>query len=273
MIHKNPTSALLAISLLLLSLSPASAAEPVEKFPARIDCEGHYPGHLQGICLDDAKDHDDQQSIYWVFTTWLVKTDMQGKLIKKVPVVSHHGDLCYADGKLYVAVNLGQFNNPEGKADSWVYVYDAKDLKELARHETQQVKYGAGGMATHEGRFLVIGGLPSDFKENYLYEFDGDFNFIKKHTLDSGHTHLGIQGAAYSEGTWWFACYGSQILTATADLKMQSRHTFQCGYGIVGLGNDQYYIARGDSIKDKGRTGYLLLAKPDKEEGLVIIEK
>jgi hypothetical protein len=57
-----------------------------------------------------------------------VKTNLDGKLLKQVPVVNHHGDLCFHDGKLFVAVNLGKFNDPKGNADSWVYVYDAKTL-------------------------------------------------------------------------------------------------------------------------------------------------
>lgn len=36
----------------------------------------------------------------------------------------------------------------------------------------------------------------------------GDFQFVKKHVLASGHTHLGIQTAAFADGHWWFGCYG-----------------------------------------------------------------
>src|SRR3569832_2175666 len=79
-----------------------------------VTCEGTYPHHLQGVCADN-------EAIYWCFTTELVKTDLNGKLLKKVPVANHHGDLCFNDGKLYVAVNLGKFNDPQGNADSWVY--------------------------------------------------------------------------------------------------------------------------------------------------------
>ncbi|NOZ41458.1 MAG: hypothetical protein GXP24_14715 [Planctomycetes bacterium] len=236
-----------------------------DEFPVRVDCEGLYPIHLQGVCLDEEK------NIFWSFTTWLVKTDSHGKLIKKIPVDNHHGDLCFDNGKIYVAVNLGKFNDPAGNADSWVYVYEAKNLKELARHEVQQVKYGAGGIATHNGRFLVVGGLPQEIEENYLYEYDSEFNFLKQHTLASGHTDVGIQGAAYAEGTWWFACYGTQLLTATADLQMQGRYTFDCGLGIVGLGQNRFYVARGKCEKGKGCHGYLLRAVPNDDSGLKVL--
>ena len=60
------------------------------------------------------------------------------------------------------------------------------------------MKYGAGGIATRGGRFIVVGGLPNDINENYLYEYDSECRFVKQHALASGHTHLGIQGASYN---------------------------------------------------------------------------
>jgi hypothetical protein len=105
-----------------------------------VTCEGFYRHHLQGICVDN-------EAIYWSYTTTLVKTDLDGKVLKAIPVVSHHGDLCFHDGKVYVAVNLGKFNDPRGNANSWVYVYDAKTLEEIARHEVQEVSFtGRGGV-------------------------------------------------------------------------------------------------------------------------------
>lgn len=254
---------LLASGLLTDSTAFAQPLD-LDAYPLKVTCEGLYPGHLQGVCLDG------EGHIFWSFTTWLVKTDLQGKLIKKVPVDDHHGDACYVNGRVYIAVNLGDFNNPQGKADSWVYVYDAENLKELARHEVQQVIYGAGGMAYHDGRFLVVGGLPEEIDENYLYEFDEQFSFVRRHTLASGHTHLGIQGATYAEGNWWFACYGSQVLVADEDFNMKKRFTFECGYGIVGLSDSHLYIARGQCDKQSGCDGYLLQATPDDIQGLKI---
>jgi len=176
-----------------------SAKEEVRLF--KVLCEGTYQHHLQGVCTDE-------KAIYWSFTTTLVKTDMEGALLKKIPVANHHGDLCFHEGKLYVAVNLGEFNDAEGNADSWVYVYDAESLKELARHETQEVFHGAGGIGYRDGRFFVVGGLPDAVEENYVYEYDGKFKFLEKHVIKSGHTHLGIQTATFVHDRWWFGCYG-----------------------------------------------------------------
>jgi len=110
--------------------------------------------HLQGLCVDGLG------NIFWSFTTELVKTNFAGKVLVKIPVGNHHGDLCYHEGKVFVAVNFGDFNNPEGKADSWVYVYDAAKLLLIAKHQTPEVTFGAGGIACHAGKYIVVGGLP-----------------------------------------------------------------------------------------------------------------
>ncbi|MGC1272695.1 MAG: hypothetical protein WBC44_03235 [Planctomycetaceae bacterium] len=233
-----------------------------------VTCEGMYQHHLQGICAD-------KEAIYWSFTTALVKTDLDGKLLKKVPVANHHGDLCYHDGKLFVAVNLGKFNDPSGNADSWVYVYDAATLKELAHREVQEVFHGAGGIGIRNGHFFVVGGLPDGVEENYVYEYDVRLNFQKKHVLQSGHTHLGIQTATFANERWWFGCYGDpQILLVTdANFNLKGRHEYDGSLGIVGLPDGRFLSASGKCEKDKGCTGSARIAVADEKAGLRSGEK
>ncbi|MBI1314092.1 hypothetical protein GC176_22580 [bacterium] len=228
-----------------------------------VTCEGTYPHHLQGICAGT-------NALYWSFTTTLVKTDLNGRLLKKVPVANHHGDLCCHTGKLYVAVNLGRFNDPQGNADSWVYVYDAATLKELARHETQEVFHGAGGIGFRDGHFFVVGGLPDGVEENYVYEYDGEFRFLKKHVIRSGHTHLGIQTAAFAHNRWWFGCYGDPkiLLVTDASFQMQGRYEFDCSLGIEGLAAGRLLSATGRCEKDKGCSGSVRVVTPDEKMGL-----
>src|SRR3989339_799391 len=116
-------------SSLLSSLSSLETAKDSViydyKLTETIQCEGHYSMHLQGISTDK------KSYIYWSFTNELVRTDLKGKILDRIKVVNHHGDLCFNRGKVYVAVNLGKFNEPAGQEDSWVFVYDAANLKEL----------------------------------------------------------------------------------------------------------------------------------------------
>jgi hypothetical protein len=233
-----------------------------------VECEGSYRHHLQGMCTDG------KDSLYWCFTTTLVKTDVSGKVLKRIDVRNHHGDVCHHDGKLYVAVNFGRFNDPQGKADSWVYVYNASDLSFVSKHTTQEVFHGAGGIGYRNGHLFVVGGLPDKVQENYVYEYDGDFKFVKKHVIKSGHTLLGIQTAAFANDRWWFGCYGDPkiLLVTDAEFNMQGRYKFDCSLGIVGLPNGQFLSAGGRCEKNKGCTGNARLAVPDEDKGLRFIE-
>ena len=224
-----------------------------------VQCDGTYRHHLQGICTND------RDAIYWSFTTTLVKTDTTGKVLKQLPVGNHHGDLCHVDGKLYVAVNFGRFNDPKGNADSWVYVYDAGDLSLLAKHETQEAFHGAGGIGFRDGHFFVVGGLPDTVDENYVYEHDAEFKFVKRHVIKSGHTHLGIQTAAFANGQWWFGCYGDPkvLLVTDENFKMKGRYEFDCSLGIVGLPDGRLLSAGGRCEKDKGCRGNARLLTQD----------
>lgn len=227
-----------------------------------VACEGTYKHHLQGLCTDE-------KSIFWSFTTTLVMTDMNGVTRKKIPVANHHGDLCFHDGKLYVAVNLGKFNDPKGNADSWVYVYNADTLQELARHETQEVFHGAGGIGYRDGRFFVVGGLPDAVEENYVYEYDDNFKFLQKHVIKSGHTHLGIQTATFAHDRWWFGCYGDPkiLLVTDADFRMKGRYEIDCSLGIEGITRGRLLVGNGRCEKDKGCNGTAKAAMPDERVG------
>jgi hypothetical protein len=231
-----------------------------------VTCEGTYSHHLQGVCADG-------EAIYWCFTTTLVKTDLAGKVLHKTPVANHHGDLCLHDGKLDVAVNLGKFNDPAGNADSWVYVYRADDLAFVARHAVPEVFHGAGGIGVRGGRFFVVGGLPDDIRENYVYEYDEEFKFIKKHTIASGHTHLGIQTATFAGGRWWLGCYGDPkiLLVADAEFQLLGRYEYDCSLGILGLPDGRFLSARGRTVQG-AHTGSVHLAVADEQRGLRVLE-
>jgi hypothetical protein len=233
-----------------------------------VACEGTYPRHLQGVCTND------RDAIYWCFTDVLVKTDVDGKVQKKIPVADHHGDLCHHAGKLYVAVNLGKFNLPAGKADSWVYVYDATTLAELARHKVPELVHGSGAVAYHDGKFIVAGGLPIGVKENYLYEYDEQFRFQRRHVLGSGYTLMGIQTAAFVDGHWWFGCYGSPQILLKVDptFRLVGKWPFPAALGLVGLSDGRILVARGKSEKKSSFTARVQLAVPDPATGLRLLD-
>lgn len=246
------------MALLVMALAPCMA---------QIVCPGSYGGHLQGVATDSAED------IYWSFTTELVRTDIKGSLLTKCSVPTHHGDLTYHDGKIYVAVNLGKFNKEAGYAKSWVYVYDAKKLELVSKHSIPEVVHGAGGIEYRDGHFYVVGGLPEGHTANYVYDYDRDFKFLKKHTIKSGYTHLGIQTVCFAQGYWWFGCYGKELVLLRTDALFQSpeRFNFYCALGICSFSDDTFLIGRG--LKNERLRGRVLKAKMDQDKGLVIVEE
>lgn len=252
-----------------IDLAPRTVPVP-EAGPAfrAISCNGAFPNHLQGICTDD------RGSIYWSWTDALVKTDLAGRELKRVVAANHHGDLCHHEGRIFVAVNLGKFNLPPGSEDSWVYVYDASSLKELARHKVPEVVHGAGGIAHHDGKFIVVGGLPKGVPENYVYEYDEDFAFRARHALQSGNTLMGIQTTAYANGAWWFGCYGEpRILLRTDDaFQLTGKWEYDAAYGIAPLPDGRFLIGRSTQKKGLGHRGRVLIVRPDHGSGLVIVD-
>ncbi|MBA2113530.1 hypothetical protein [Bremerella alba] len=252
-------SAMFGLSESLFAQSPTLKQLPFEK----INCEGNYDGHLQGVCADD------EANLYWSFTTQLVKTSADGKTLQRIEVPTHHGDLCHHAGKIYVATNLGQFNKPAGQADSWIYVYDAQSLELLAKHPVQEAVHGAGGMEYRDGRFFVVGGLPADIEVNYVYEYSPEFKLLDKHVIESGQTYLGIQTAAFHDGHWWFGCYGkpNELLRTTADFQQPKRFPYFACYGIVPLTSGKFLIARGKN-ESAGQIGWLVPATADEKAGM-----
>lgn len=224
-------------------------------------CEGVYPRHLQGICTND------RDAIYWSWTEALVKTDLNGHILKSIPAADHHGDLCHVDGKIYVAVNLGKFNQPAGKADSWVFVYDAETLAELSRHAVPEAVHGAGGMAFREGKFYVVGGLPPGIDENYVYEYNSEFKFMKRHVLASGYTLMGVQTLAWIKGEWWFGCYGKppELLRADASFGFLGKMNFDAALGIVELPGGKVLLGGNQLTKGVGNTGSVKVAEVGKD--------
>ncbi len=214
--------------------------------PVRIPYPAEYKNHLQGMTTDY------RRHLYWSHTTVLVKTDLKGVVLKSIIVPDHHGDLAYHQGRLYVAVNLGQFNEKPGLADSWIYVYEAGDLRFVEKYPVPEVVHGAGGIAIHQDQFMVVGGLPrlAGYDKNFVYEYDCRFNLKKIHELASGPTWLGIQTAVWFNGFWYFGCYASEAhpegvvlkagMAANGFLQLVDSYEMDMSFGLIGLKENRF---------------------------------
>ena len=216
--------------------------------PLQFKCEKLYPMHLQGVDCDE-------NIIYWSFSDLLVKTDWQGKELAAVKVPYHHGDLCLKNGKLYVAVNFGKFNNPNGMAKNFIYEYDAATLKYITRYAVDEVKHGAGAIAPTDNGFIVGGGLPLDpanYHANLLYEYDKNFKFVRR--IEAAPWSLeGIQVIQNMPDGWLLAGHRNRILVYDKNFKFISDEGFNATHGIMlHPKTGQLYRAVSTLIKGKG---------------------
>lgn len=249
---------------------------PAAKYQS-VTLDGKYSDHLQGIAVDG------DGVIFASLTHVLAKFDTCGKYIGEPQHVQyHHGDLTYHDGKLFVAVNRGGFNG-EAPADSWIYVYDATTLQLCGEpYPVQQVTYGAGGIAYHDDRFLVVGGLRIGETKNLVYEFDYEFRSCAPRELDTGWTSDGIQTVCFAEDHWWFGTYGREVpsppertpelIKLSAQFKdVRSFPGAPGQYGLTALPNGQFLVgfSGGDS---PNQISWVILAESDQYSGLRLLD-
>ena len=114
-----------------------------------------------------------------------------------------------------------------------------------------------------------MGGLPDETEVNYVYEYTADFTFEKKHVVQSGHTHLGIQTACFAHDRWWFGCYGDPrvLLVTDAEFRMKGKYELDCAYGVERFGDDQLWVAADRLVPDSGHQAMLQAATPDNKLG------
>ena len=154
-----------------------------------IECsEKGFKGHLQGIAADES-------GIYWAFYDTLLKTDYQGKKIASVPRIAHMGDLCVANGKVFVTLTVyGKKHLPKhDNWSGWVLEFDSSTLKYLARHKMEAPR--VDGITCLDGKFFVgIDAGRAPHPKNEILIYDRNFKFLKKVTVDIGGTTMyGVQ--------------------------------------------------------------------------------
>ena len=157
-----------------------------------VELEGEYPGHLQDIWMTS-------NTIWWAHTQYLVKTDRQGRVLKKARVGGHHAGLEVKDGRLYSAVCA--FNGePRGKTTPQCHVmvgeYDAETLERIEMH-VLDINDRAGSFCFLEDGSFLVGCLrhpslkPSEVKFHHIGR---DWKLIKTHVVDVGKpVPLGIE--------------------------------------------------------------------------------
>ncbi len=230
--------------------------------------------HMQGFTTDD-------RYMYWSFTDSLVKTTMDGTVLRQVPTATfweHLGGIDYIDGKIYGASMARNPNN------SSIHVYDADTLATIkiiqlrdCVREADAVLDGFNGIGCicegfdpNDGeRCLMVGGavnrestLPGQII--FTYTFDGKRK--GRYVVQTGATLLGIQNIDLdpTDGCYYMTSYGSSedgknphtLYKVSADLTtVLDEYYYSSAYGIHCLGGDRFYMSL-QSGKNGHRNGF-----------------
>ncbi len=201
------------------------AVQPFTVGPEAFDPKG---GHIQGIAAS-------KDALYIAQMTNLVKVDWTGKLLKRIPVVSHTGDLTWHDGELYTSVAVYPACK-EGK----IQVFD-KDLN-LLRETT--IDRTIDGIAYLDGVLYVGMGAKTQpsknpHRVNVLGRFDAKTlkEIAPRADFDYGfETRFGFQNIT-TDGTLLYGSFyavkgAPQIAVFDKDLKIVGTRRLNANQGF-----------------------------------------
>ena len=247
---------LLALSAYAVLGAAMEAAAPCERECAcsggglpdvsEIKLEGEYSGHLQDVWYDGGK------YIYWAHTRDLLKTDLKGRIVKRVQVDGHHAGIQVKDGRVYVAVCLmqgktGGRTTPECRVT--VCEYDAETLSLVAKHVTDINDRSGSLTILDDGTFLVGCLRPQDIALTQVrfHHLDKDFKLIRSYVIDNAPVKLGIETLKRKGGCVYLGMYGGDKDGKTL------------GFDTIKLDRDYKEVWRGrlgislGAIEDHGR--------------------
>ena len=155
-------------------------------------------GHVQGMCANS-------NALYFAYHTQIVKTDWLGRLVKRVEVPRHTGDICLWNGKLYTAVCHADTGNGRGR----IQVFD-EELNFIK--ETYLARPGDGITCLNGVLYVGLGPAGTDaepYRGNWYGKFDAESlkPLCEPFRLDHGYDCCaGVQNMT-SDGTYIYANY------------------------------------------------------------------
>ncbi len=230
--------------LLLFLFSLALSVAASEKIPAIYTVKGELDksiGHIQGACAS-------QEHLYLSHMKGIFKLDRNGKVLAHATTVSHTGDICFYNGKIYSAV---AYYDKARKGKGAIKEYSA-DLKELRTYELDNPSDGITAM----NGFLYFGIGPSPQKlhrGNKVGKLSADMSGKPEiFEIDHGYpTHFGAQTMTNDGKNIYVSFYaGSAKNTChsavfTPELKLVAAVKFAASIGfdvLPGAGSGEYPV-------------------------------
>lgn len=186
-------------------------------------------GHIQGAAASD-------EALYLSQMTRICKFDWKGKLLNKLDVISHTGDICWHGGCLYTSVAV--YGGPN-KGKGMIQVFD----KELRLLRETMIDRSTDGITWLDGTLYVgMGAKTQPSKEPHRVNIFGRFDPITlketapRQEVDYGfETHYGAQNILTDGKLIFVNFYGAKgappFVAFDKDLKPLKTFRFGTGQG------------------------------------------
>ena len=167
-------------------------------------------GHVQGMCVSS-------NAIYFSFHNQILKTDWYGRLLKRVEVDRHGGDICLWNGKVYTGVALYPKTKGEKSTPS-IYMYDA-DTLELLKVKKLPMEGGCDGITCVDG--VIYLGMGSKGK----YDHEKKCGRANRYCKFAAETLEQIGEPFYEDNGEYSGC-GAQNMTTDGKYIYASHYTY-----------------------------------------------
>ncbi|MBR4171305.1 MAG: hypothetical protein IKR48_06605 [Kiritimatiellae bacterium] len=194
-------------------------------------------GHIQGACVSD-------DAIYLSQMTCIYKFDWTGNLLKRLPVISHTGDLCFYKGEIYTSVSV--YHNAR-KCKGLIQVFDA-DLNFVREKELER---GTDGVTILNGvLYLGMGSVGQVGSKPHRENLVGRFRPETLEEIDRKPIDCGME-----------TCFGAQNITTDGKDLYFSFYPAKRGDPPLAIFHADLTFDRMISVKQSPNNGFDLLPK------------
>ncbi|MEA4863467.1 MAG: phospholipid carrier-dependent glycosyltransferase [Victivallaceae bacterium] len=205
--------------------------------PEFIDCDGIYPQHLQGVARGD------NDCLFWSFSNCLVKTDSHGKVIKKIDVHDHLGDVTCDGGMVYGTSSVIR-NYEKGAESGKVVAFRQSDLTAVAEYLQSDIGYDGLTASAHGFAVAILPNPPNGQTESIVAEYTPDFKTeLRRNIVKTPPTYSGVQNLARHDNGYIASCYGNHFYLLDKDFNVVKKFKLDAAIGVLDGRGDTVWVA------------------------------
>lgn len=206
--------------------------------PEFIECEGIYPQHLQGVAAGDGG------CLFWSFSNCLVKTDATGKVIRKLDLPDHIGDVaCGRDGLVYATSSVIK-NYDIGAESGKIVAFRQRDLSPAGQFLPGDMGYDGLTDTPHGFAVAILPNPPNGQTESIVAEYGPEFKTeLGRTTVTTPPTYSGVQNLARHGNGYIASCYGGHFYLLDKDFNVVKRLKLDAAIGVLNGDGDTIWVA------------------------------